>query len=244
MAGAKGCNRSLRAPPAKGSPVDVTLHPELRGRVMAAWFTLSELRHEEAPGFRDEVARVAEGLRQRWAGLKPSEIPLFAPARTLYKAVGMDPTRHRPSSEALLRRILLGKELYRLDAVVDTGNLFSLSHGMPLGLYDADRVAGDVILRLGEPDESFPGIRKAPVNVEARLCLADDQGAFGSPSSDSDRTRIRPETVSGLALLYAPADFAAPALQAAATTLAAEFERWNDATASQPALLGVGEAGD
>jgi len=216
-----------------------TLDDELRGRVQAVWFTLAELSHEEDPAFRDEVERAAAALRERWSGLKPAEIPLFASARTLYRPVGMDPTRHRPSSEALLRRLLLGKELYRLDPVVDTGNLFSLSHGLPLGLYDAARIEGDVTLRLGAPGEKFPGIRKAPVNVEGRLCLGDATGAFGSPSSDSERTRIRPETKHGLALLYAPGDFAAAALLAAGAALGAEFERWNGAVASEPVLLGA-----
>jgi DNA/RNA-binding domain of Phe-tRNA-synthetase-like protein len=219
--------------------MQVSLAAELRGRVIAVWFALDGLHHREDPGFRAEVARVAAALRARWAGASPASIPLLAPARQLYKATGMDPTRHRPSSEALLRRLLLGKELYRLDPVVDTGNLFSLAHGLPLGLYDRERIAGDVTLRLGQPGEHFPGIRKAPVNVGGRLCLADAAGAFGSPSSDSERTAIGETTQQGLALLYAPGDYPPAQLASEGVALVAAFARWNGASASVPLLLGV-----
>lgn len=219
----------------------VSLAEELRGRVLAAWFCLDGLHHQEHPEFRAEVEREAARLCAAYGGLSPAEIPLFAPARVLYKSTGMDPTRHRPSSEALLRRLLLGKELYRLDPVVDTGNLFSLAHGLPLGLYDRDRIRGHVLLRLGQPGEQFPGIRKAPVNVGGRLCLADADGAFGSPSSDSARSAIDGGTERGLALLYAPGDYAPPRLAAEAVSLAAAFARWNGATATAPVLLGAGD---
>ncbi|MBM4117544.1 hypothetical protein FJ251_07315 [bacterium] len=217
----------------------VSMAAELRGRVVAVWFELDGLHHREHPDFRAEVARETARLCAAYGGFSPAEIPLFAPARVLYKATGLDPTRHRPSSEALLRRLLLGKALYRLDPVVDTGNLFSLAHGLPLGLYDRDRIAGDVELRLGRPGEQFPGIRKAPVNVGGRLCLADGEGAFGSPSSDSARSAIAETTTRGLALLYAPGDYAPARLAGEAAALAAAFARWNGATPTAPALLGA-----
>ncbi len=220
--------------------MQIALAAELRGQVIAVWFSLDGLHHREHPDFRGEVARVAADLRARWGDASPAGIPLLAPARRLYKATGLDPTRHRPSSEALLRRLLLGKELYRLDPVVDTGNLFSLAHGLPLGLYDRERIDGDVALRLGHPGEQFPGIRKAPVNVAGRLCLADAAGAFGSPSSDSARTAITEMTRQGLALLYAPGDYAPERLAAEGAALAAAFGRWNGAVASAPLLLGAG----
>lgn len=219
--------------------MQVNLDTALSGRVIAVWFSLAGLHHREDPDFRGEVARVAADLRARWAGASPAAIPLLAPARQLYKATGMDPTRHRPSSEALLRRLLLGKELYRLDPVVDTGNLFSLAHGLPLGLYDRGRIVGEVTLRLGHAGEHYPGIRKAPVNVDGRLCLADAVGAFGSPSSDSERTAIGDATRQGLALLYAPGDYAPARLADEGAALAAAFARWNGATASEPLLLGT-----
>jgi len=217
--------------------MNIQLNPELAGRVRAAWATLEDLSHQEHPDFREHLERVGAGLAERFTGLAPSEIPELAPARRLYKSVGMDPTRTRPSSEALLRRELQGKGLYRLDPVVDTGNLFSLAEHLPLGLYDLDRLRGDVSLRLGGPGEGFEGIRKGRVNVEGRLCLGDAEGPFGSPSSDSARTRVREETSRVLFLVYAPADYPAHRLAAQSESLAESFAHWNGASFLEGGML-------
>lgn len=205
----------------------IQLHSSLEARVIAVWFALDGLRHQEHPGFREHLDSVCQAFATRYAGMPPSEIDQLAPARELYRSVGMDPTRHRPSSEALLRRAIQGKGLYRLDPIVDTGNLFSMSSGLPLGLYDRSKIQGDVTLRLGEEGEGFEGIRKGRVNVSGRLCLGDEQGAFGSPSSDSDRCRIREESEDILTLLYAPASLEMEWLREQGETLAQNFERWN-----------------
>lgn len=209
------------------APMNIELHPDLKGRVLAAWGLLKGLGHEEDPGFRDHLETVCADFARRYEGMPPSEIEQLAPARELYRSVGMDPTRHRPSSEALLRRAIQGKGLYRLDPIVDTGNLFSMSAGLPLGLYDASRIRGDVVLRLGEEGEGFEGIRKGRVNVSGRLCLSDGEGAFGSPTSDSDRCRIRQETADILYLLYAPASLDSAWLREQGEALADSFLRWN-----------------
>ncbi len=216
----------------------ITLDSALQDRVKAAWILLEDVHHREDPGFREAVAAACDEIQGRWSGSLPSEIPALAPARELYRAVGMEPTRHRPSSEALMRRVLQGKGLYRLDPVVDTGNLFSLTRSLPLGLYDRDRIVGDVALRLGEEGESFAGIRKGPVNVGGRLCLADDEGAFGSPTSDSHRCRIREDSCRVLTLLYAPLTFESERLRREAGELAASFVRWNGARVEREGWLG------
>lgn len=215
----------------------IELDPVLRDAVCAAWFAIDGVSHAEPPGFRTEVDAVCAELAERWAGRQPAQIPQLAAARRLYRATGLDPTRHRPSSEALLRRVLQGKGLYALDPVVDTGNLFSLRSGYPLGLYDRDRLQGPVALRLGGVGESYAGIRKGPVNVSGRLCLADAAGAFGSPSSDSARCRVRPETTALLGLLYAPADCDQAALGSAGEELARSFLRWNGGEVVDAGLL-------
>ena len=220
--------------------MNIQLHPELADRVRAAWATLDGLSHREHPGFREHLDRVCASLDERFRGLPPSAIPELAPARRLYRSVGMDPTRTRPSSEALLRRVLQGKGLYLLDPVVDTGNLFSLAEHLPLGLYDRDRLEGDLALRLGGSGEGFEGIRKGRINVEGRLCLADARGPFGSPSSDSDRTRIREETSRVLFLVYAPADYPAERLVAQSESLAESFAHWNGASWIEGGMLSAG----
>jgi DNA/RNA-binding domain of Phe-tRNA-synthetase-like protein len=126
--------------------------------------------------------------------------------RTMYKRVGLDPTKTRPSSEALLRRIRKGDTLPRINSMVDVCNWCSLEFQLPYGLYDAARIDGDVELRIGRPGESYPGIRKDDVNVGGRIALVDRLGPFGNPTSDSARTMVTTETTKGLLVVFAPRD--------------------------------------
>lgn len=165
------------------------------------------------PGVSATLAEVGRQMTERYAGLVPSRIEALAEARTLYKSFGMDPSRHRPSSEALLRRVLKGLDLYRINNVVDCCNLASLQFLLPIGLYDLDRIEGDVTLRRGAEGEEYAGIRKGPVNLAGRLGLFDEKGPFGSPTSDSARTCVSPETSNLLAVVMATAGYSASAMQ-------------------------------
>ena len=133
----------------------------------------------------------------------PDEI---AAVRTMYKRVGLDPTKRRPSSEALLRRIRKGEPLPRINSMVDVCNWCSLEFQLPYGLYDAAHISGGVTLRLGRPGESYPGIRKDDVHVGDRITLADDVGPFGNPTSDSARTMVTTATTSAMLVVFAPID--------------------------------------
>ncbi|HEY7186967.1 MAG TPA: phenylalanine--tRNA ligase beta subunit-related protein [Vicinamibacterales bacterium] len=124
--------------------------------------------------------------------------------RTMYKRVGLDPTKTRPSSEALLRRIRKGDTLPRINSMVDVCNWCSMEFQLPYGLYDAARIDGDVELRIGRPGESYPGIRKDDVNVGGRIALVDRLGPFGNPTSDSSRTMVTIETTKALLVVFAP----------------------------------------
>jgi len=136
------------------------------------------------------VDQACAALRARYGAGKSSEVPGTDDARTLYKALAIDPTKTRPSNEALLRRALKGEALYRINTLVDALNLVSLEEQLPFGLYDLDRVRPPVRLRMGAAGESYEGIRKGDVHVEGRPVLADALGAFGNPTSDSARSRI------------------------------------------------------
>jgi DNA/RNA-binding domain of Phe-tRNA-synthetase-like protein len=125
--------------------------------------------------------------------------------RTMYKRVGLDPTKTRPSSEALLRRVRKGDPLPRINSLVDVVNWCSLDTRLPFGLYDLDRIEGDVVLRLGRDEEAYAGIRKDTVHVAGRLTLADSAGPFGNPSSDSARTMVTPVTTRALVVIFGPA---------------------------------------
>lgn len=131
----------------------------------------------------------------------PEEI---AAVRSMYKKVGIDPTKRRPSSEALLRRVRKGDPLPRINSMVDVCNWCSLEFQLPYGLYDTAQIDGDVVLRLGLPGESYAGIRKDEVHVGGRITLADRIGPFGNPTSDSARTMVTTATVGALVIVFAP----------------------------------------
>jgi DNA/RNA-binding domain of Phe-tRNA-synthetase-like protein len=145
----------------------------------------------------------------------PAEI---AAVRTMYKRVGLDPTKTRPSSEALLRRVRKGDALPRINSMVDVCNWCSLEFQLPYGLYDASRIDGDVELRLGRAGESYPGIRKDDVRVDGRITLADRVGPFGNPTSDSARTMVTTATTRALLVVFAPSDLDRKKLMDVVTT--------------------------
>ena len=126
-----------------------------------------------------------------------ANMPQIGPSRQAFKAFGRDPGRVRISSEALYRRVRQGKDLYRVNSAVDANNLVSLETGFSLGTYDLDCLQGDIVLRLGCEGEAYAGIGKDTLDLCRMPLLADDQGAFGCPCSDSRRAMIaedRPET--------------------------------------------------
>src|SRR5262249_33986373 len=110
------------------------------------------------------------------------------------KALGKDPARYRGSAEALLRRVIAGKGLPEINAVVDVINLISVESRLPVGLYDLDKVDGAIVFRAGRAGESYPGIGKFDLNLENLPVFADQTGPHGSPTSDSERTMVTVET--------------------------------------------------
>ena len=178
----------------------------MASRVAVTWFSLHGIAvRDRSPGLEAAVQARAKQLRELYP--EPSAAtPVLASARALYRRLGIDPSRRRPSSEALLRRVLQNKGLYRVNTAVDAANLASLTYFLPVGLYDLDRiVAGEdsVTLRLGLPGETYAGIGKGEIHLEDRPALVDDEGPFGNPSSDSFRTRV---TRNLLFVVFAPAE--------------------------------------
>jgi DNA/RNA-binding domain of Phe-tRNA-synthetase-like protein len=157
--------------------------------------------------------------------------PELAAVRTMYKKVGLDPTKTRPSSEALLRRVRKGDALPRINSAVDIVNWCSLEFQLPYGLYDSAKISGAVTMRRGFDGENYAGIRKDDVNVGGRITVADDTGPFGNPTSDSARTMVTPETTELLVVIYAPREVAK-----------AHVERAMSATEDRLALITGGSA--
>src|SRR5712692_5307237 len=123
----------------------------------------------DAPDVWAEIDRVGSALRAHYGGKTPGEMPGLQPARELYRRTGEDPTKLRPSSEALLRRVLRGGALSRINSLVDTCNLCSLEFLLPIGLYDADRILGPVTGRLGVEGEGYDSLGKGFYSVTSRL---------------------------------------------------------------------------
>ncbi|MGE0393009.1 MAG: phenylalanine--tRNA ligase beta subunit-related protein [Vicinamibacterales bacterium] len=148
----------------------VRLAPELRGIVAPAilWLRGATVVERE-PRLDDPLAAVEAAMR----AAVPADV---TPVRTMYKRVGLDPTRNRPSSEALLRRVRKGDGLPRINNMVDVCNWCSMEFQLPYGLYDVAHVEGDSVdLRIGRPGEAYDGIRKDTVHVDGRITLADSR---------------------------------------------------------------------
>jgi DNA/RNA-binding domain of Phe-tRNA-synthetase-like protein len=215
----------------------MTLDGSLGGRLLAGVICLEGVRVHEEPAVWQRTEDLGAELAAAHTGKAPSEIAALKPARDLYRSFGMDPSRHRPSSEALLRRVLKGQGLYRLNNAIDCCNLASLRFLLPIGMYDLAQVEGDITVRVGAAGERYAGIRKGPVNLDGRLGLFDVRGGFGSPTSDSERTSVTERTVEILAVVMAAASYPAGRLQEHVAEFAALFARHCGARAVATGVL-------
>jgi DNA/RNA-binding domain of Phe-tRNA-synthetase-like protein len=184
------------------APVVLTIAPVLQSIVSAGVLAFDDVKVvEREPRLDAPLADLAAAVRRR-----PPDARTLV--RTMYKRTGLDPTRRRPSSEALLRRVLRGDPLPRINNVVDVCNWCSLEFQLPYGLYDLDRIEGTVELRFGHEGEAYEGIRKDDVHVGGRMTLADARGAFGNPTSDSARTMVTAAATRILMVVFAPVELA------------------------------------
>ncbi len=128
--------------------------------------------------------------------------PVILATREGYKACGKQPSRYRPSSEALRRRLLRDLDLYQIDTMVDIINLVSLTSGHSIGGFDADYIQGDALtLGIGEENEPYEGIGRGPLNIEFMPVYRDSKGGIGTPTSDHERTKMRLETTQFVGLI-------------------------------------------
>jgi DNA/RNA-binding domain of Phe-tRNA-synthetase-like protein len=182
----------------------LAVEPGIRGQVRPAWLVHDNVTVAVRPPAGDalDVPLADVAVRMRSAGEAADRT---AAVRGMFKTFGVDPTRTRPSSEALLRRVRKGDPLPRINTAVDICNWCSLEFQLPYGLYDLHRIDGAIAVRAGRAGESYPGIRKDTVHVEGRLVVADAAGAFGNPTSDSARTMVTSSARSILTVIFAPA---------------------------------------
>jgi DNA/RNA-binding domain of Phe-tRNA-synthetase-like protein len=180
--------------------VDIAVAPGLAGIVRLGALVIEHTSNASADAQLDPPLAAAE------AAVRVHPPEESQAVRAMYRRIGLDPTKTRPSSEALLRRVRKGDRLPRINTLVDICNWCSLEFQLPYGLYDVSALQPPVTLRIGTEGESYPGIRKDAVNVADRLTLADQAGPFGNPTSDSARTMVTVDTTSVLTVIFAPAE--------------------------------------
>ena len=127
--------------------------------------------------------------------------PSIRASRLAYRQCGKDPARYRLSAEALMRRVVKGHQLYRINNVVDLLNLVSLKSGMSIGGYDVQKITGNVVFDVGKNDEPYDAIGRGELNIEFLPVFRDDISPFGSPTSDSVRTSVTADTTRFLMII-------------------------------------------
>ncbi len=150
----------------------------------------------------DEIHTLEDRLRSELTTDTLKDLPSIAATRQVYKKCGKDPSRYRPASEQLIRRMLQGKELYQIDTLVDLVNLASIAYGYSIGGFDADKMVGDtLILGIGREGEPYEGIGRGPLNIAGLPVYRDAEGGVGTPTSDHERTKMTISTTHLLVLI-------------------------------------------
>lgn len=143
----------------------------------------------------DEINKLGNKYKQELTTESLKSLSGIAATRKVYRACGKDPSRYRPASEALIRRMLQGKSLYQIDTLVDLINLASIAYGYSIGGFDADKFQGDTLtLGVGKAGEPYEGIGRGSINIEGLPVYRDTQGGVGTPTSDNERTKIELQT--------------------------------------------------
>jgi DNA/RNA-binding domain of Phe-tRNA-synthetase-like protein len=149
-----------------------------------------------------EIEALGNKFREELTTESLKEMTSIAATRRVYKLCGKDPSRYRPASEALIRRVLQGKELYQRDTLVDLINLASIAFGYSIGGFDADKFVGDTLtLGIGREGEPYEGIGRGLINIHGLPVYRDAQGGVGTPTSDNERTKMMLATTHLLVLI-------------------------------------------
>jgi DNA/RNA-binding domain of Phe-tRNA-synthetase-like protein len=209
----------------------IRVAPDLTSIVRLGVLTLDDARNATGDGRLDPPLAAAEQTARR------SPPPESQAVRAMYRRIGLDPTKTRPSSEALLRRVRKGDGLPRINSLVDICNWCSLEFQLPYGLYDLAALEPPIDLRLGLEGEEYRGIRKDFVHVAGRMTLADRRGPFGNPTSDSARSMVTASTSRVLCTVFAPLDLPAARIDAVLGQTARRFQDFTGAREASRAVI-------
>lgn len=181
-------------------PVNISVIAPLDRIITLGVLALDDLHVQDRDAELDEPLAEATARLSRGADVEPH----LAATRSMYRRLGIDPTKTRPSSEALLRRVKKGEGLPRINTLVDICNWCSAEFQLPYGVYDRDKLKANIVLRVGHEGEEYQGIRKDEVHLDGRPTLADGSGPFGNPTSDSARSMVTAATTRALIVIFAP----------------------------------------
>lgn len=172
--------------------------PRFRGAAVFADVVNTQYNEDLWKRIEDYV----ELYRSKYTADSIKEMPAIQAMRQAYKKCGKDPSRYRPSSEALCRRILRGLTLYQIDTLVDLINLASIYSGHSIGGFDLDKIEGDrLTLGIGKAGEPYEGIGRGELNIEGMPVYRDAVGGVGTPTSDNERTKLSLSTTHLLAIM-------------------------------------------
>jgi len=159
---------------------------------------------EDQSGLADLRARVTGGVRERFP--EPAAIAAHPPVvamRKLFRAAGCDPTRYRPASEALLRRLVKGAELPPIHPLVDVNNCLSAELAVPCCVMKEGSLGTSLVFRPGAAGESYESLR-GPFNAEAKPLLVDEIGPIDTPITGSERVKVQKDTEKAWLVAYLP----------------------------------------
>lgn len=235
--------RPLKGTKAKDATMQLILDEQLKGRIPGVTFGMVTINGVTVRERDERLWKQIEMLclhRAREFSLDGlSENAQIASVRSLQKSFGFDPTRYRPSSESLLRRVLKGQGLYQINTAVDVNNLCSLEFLLPMCIYDLHNVKGQVRVRIGEPGEEYPGIGRQVFQAENKVIIADGSGIMGSTVSDSERTKVTTATTDILLAIYAPATLDSRLIERHAALAGQRMVEFNGGQASDILALTV-----
>ena len=174
--------------------MNIIVSPEMHAvcpEFVGACVTANVSNSEHASDLWQEIDALASHYRATLTTESLKQLTSIQATRAIYKKCGKDPSRYRPSGEALVRRVLQGKGLYRIDTLVDLINLASMKYGYSIGAFDADHFSGDTLtLGIGREGEPYEGIGRGMINIAGMPVYRDAKGGVGTPTSDNERTKV------------------------------------------------------
>lgn len=171
-------------------------------QLVLATITCEVKNSETSSEFWSEMEAEIQRIKSLYALEEINKRPEIAATRKVYKILGKDPNRYRPSAEALCRRILREIPIYKVSILVDVINLVSIRSGFSIGGFDLEKIEGkEIRLEVGTADDEFEAIGRGLLNVEGLPLYKDKTGGIGTPTSDNERTKISADTTSLLMII-------------------------------------------